>query len=63
MYGETSINFDNGPCEVGTTSGTIIPFIETVSTTQSRAYVYAFAQNSVAGGPYEIEAFAQFYLQ
>lgn len=63
MYGETSINFDNGPCAVGTTSGTIIPFIETVNSTQSRAYVYALAQNSVAGGPYGIQAFAQFYLQ
>ena len=63
MYGETSINFDDGPCAVGTTSGTIIPFIETINPTQSRAYVFAFAQNSVAGGPYGIEAFAQFYLQ
>lgn len=64
MYGPSeSIVFNNGPCEVGGSDGVITPYLEQVSSVHYRAYVYATAQNSFAGGPYSLQAYAQFYLE
>jgi hypothetical protein len=66
MYGPNqSLDFDDGPCAVGGLDGEITPFVEEVGsgTGNSRAFVYATAQNSIAGGPYGLDAYAIFYLE
>jgi hypothetical protein len=43
-------------CNICAGSATIIPFIESVNSDQSRAYIIGFAQNAFHGGPYSLAA-------
>lgn len=62
ITGKTTINYNNGACELVSTQGSIEPEIEEISDTESRAFIMASAQNSEAGGPYSLAVYVQFSL-
>jgi len=62
VIGKTTINYNDGPCEVIQELDSIEPEIEEVSDTESMAFIRASAQNSVAGGPYGLIIRVEFFL-
>jgi hypothetical protein len=64
IYGPSgSVDFNEGICGIGSNSGVIVPYVENIGNGNSKAYVFATAQNSAAGGPYGLSASAQFYFE
>jgi len=63
VVGKTTINYNNGVCEIISTEDSIEANIEAVNDTESRAFIMASAQNSSAGGPYALSIYVQFYLE
>ena len=64
VQGVTSIGCPaSNACVNCQTSGEIEPNVETINNTESRAYVFAFGQNAIHGGPYSLNVSVNFYLQ